>query len=153
MRQIRYRDNLVRDALIYLCMLMSATLIATVCFASDTHQTGQSHRIVYVVTDSSGNPVTGQTVNVAVQRSSDQSFLDWSDLTFKSSGWTTRVTTLPYDARGEYYTRVLTIDTTTTPLISGDYVIIVSNDSATYGDQQAEVVLFDNLNQLIKIHR
>lgn len=119
--------------------------------AGDYHQDTQGHRVVYVVTDSSGNPVSGQTVRLQVQRVSDDAILDHSDNAFKYSGWTTRYATMTYNAQGEYYSRVVTLDTATT--ISGDYVMVVSNDDSTYGDQQAEVVMWDNLNNLIKIHR
>lgn len=125
--------------------------IATLAFASDYHQRGQSHQVIYTVTDSNGDPVTGQTVRLQVIRGLDNAILDFSDNTFKSSGWTTRYATMNYNAQGEYYGRVISIDSSR--LVSGDYVCIISNDSATYGDQQTEVVDFDTLGDLIKGNR
>lgn len=126
-------------------------LIAGSCIAGDYHQRTQSHPVVYIITDASGNPVTGQTPKLQVIRSQDGLVLDHNDNTFKSSGWTTRYATMTYNIPGEYYQRTVSIDSTT--LISGDYVCVVSNDDAIYGDQQSEVVTFDTLNDLIKINR
>ena len=126
-------------------------LLANFVHASDFHANDEGHRLVYVVTDSSGNPVTGQTVRLAVQKSSDGSFLDFNDNSFKTSGWTTRLATLTYEPVGEYYYRVLSIDQAVR--VSNDFACIISNDDATYGDQQVEVVSFSDIKSLIKIHR
>ena len=134
-----------------LAFLLFSLFLTTFAFAGDYHQRTQSHKVVYVVADSSGNPVTGQTLRLQVQRVSDGLILDHSDNTFKSSGWTTRYATMNYDDKGEYYQRTISIDSAR--MISGDYVCIVSNDDATYGDQQTEVVNFDSVNDLIKINR
>src|SRR3990167_5706111 len=123
-----------------LAFLLFSLFLTTFAFAGDYHQRTQSHKVVYVVADSSGNPVTGQTLRLQVQRVSDGLILDHSDNTFKSSGWTTRYATMNYDDKGEYYQRTISIDSAR--MISGDYVCIVSNDDATYGDQQTEVVNF-----------
>lgn len=150
-RNVKARDNIVRYGLFYLVMILLGLLVVTYAKASDYHQRTQGHRVVYVVTDSSGNPVTGQTIRLQVMRVSDDAVLDHSDNAFKFSGWTTRYATMNYNPMGEFYSRTITIDSST--IVSGDYVCIVSNDNATYGDQQAEVVMFDTINDLIKIHR
>ena len=134
-----------------LYFLLFSLFLTTFAWAGDYHQRTQSHRVVYVVTDSSGNPVTGQTVRLQVQRVADGFILDNADNSFKASGWTTRYATMNYDSNGEYYQRTISIDSAR--LVSGDYVCVVSNDDATYGDQQAEVVAFDSVNDLIKINR
>ena len=132
-------------------LLLILLLISSYAYAGDTHQRGESHRVVYVVTDSSGNPVTGETVRLKVQRVSDDAVLDFNDNQFKYTGWTTPLVTMNYNAVGEYYSRTISIDTAL--LVSGDYVCIVSNDSATYGDQQAEVIGYDSLKDIIRINR
>lgn len=134
-----------------LSLFLILILITKTAYSSDYHQNDQSHRVVYVITDTSGNPVSGQTVRLAVERSKDGLFLDFNDNTFKSSGWTTRLVTMNYDSAGEHYYRVISIDNGA--LISGDIVCIVSNDDATYGDMQAEVVSFDRLEKIVKINR
>jgi hypothetical protein len=131
--------------------LLLAILTTTVAFAGDYHQDGSGHKVVYTVTDSFGDPVSGQTIRCAVQRGTDGYFLDFSDQTFKASGWSQRLFILSYDTVGEYYSTVITIDQAT--LVSSDYVITVSNDSALYGDHQSEVVNWDSLSNLVKIYR
>lgn len=123
----------------------------SVSYSGDYHQRGQSHPVVYVITDSSGNPVSNQTPRLQVVRAKDGLILDHSDNTFKSSSWTTRYATMNYDANGEYYRRTISIDSSL--LVSGDYICIVSNDDSTYGDQQAEVISYDTLGDLIRINR
>lgn len=54
-------------------------------------QRGRTEPIRLDVRDGVGDPFTGATgVLVRVQRESDGEFLDFSDLTFKAAGWTTR---------------------------------------------------------------
>lgn len=119
--------------------------------ASDYHQNGQGHRVVYTIVDSNGKPVAGQTVNLALERSKDGYFYDFNDSTFKNSGWTSRVVAMSYDTVGEHYYRVISIDNG--GIVSGDYAAIVSNDNATYSDHQTECVEFDSIAKLIKINR
>lgn len=56
------------------------------------------------VVDSSGTAVTNATVTVELYNCANtaQKF-DWSDKTFKTSGWTTGATTLAHVANGTYY--------------------------------------------------
>ena len=135
---------------IYLIILLMIGLVG-VAVAGDYHQRTQGHRVAYVITDSSGNPVTGQTVRLQVQRVSDDAVLDFSDNSFKFSGWTTRYATMTYNAQGEYYGRVVSIDSTR--FVSGDYVAVVSNDDSTYADQQLEVFTVDSLGDIVKVSR
>lgn len=134
-----------------LFLLFSLLLVPVFALAGDSHERTQSHRVTYVITDSSGNPVSGQTVRLQVMRVSDDAILDFDDNVFQFSGWTTRYATMNYNDRGEYYSRTITIDSSR--LVSGDYVCVVSNDDAVYSDQQAEVVNFGSNNDLIKIFR
>lgn len=120
-------------------------------WASDTHQDGQTHKITYTVTTISGDPVSSLTVRTAVNRASDNSFYDWSDGTFKSSGWTTRLKTMTYNTIGEFYETTISIDQAT--LASNDYTVTVSNDDATYGDYQAETFGVNPTENIIKVHR
>lgn len=132
-------------------LIIAIMLFCTSAYAASYHQNGQAQRVVYVITDNNGKPVSGQTVNLVVERSSDNTFLDFTDNTFKSNGWTTRIKAMSYDPVAENYFQVVSIDNGT--IISGDYVVIVSNDDAVYGDRQAEVLNVDSVSNLIKIHR
>lgn len=132
-------------------LFIALMFVSTNAFAGDLHNRSEGHRVVYTVVDSSGNAVTGQTVSLQVQRVSDDRILDFNDNSFKSSGWTTRYATMNYQPDGEYYSRTVTVDTA--KLATGDYVMCVSNDDATYGDFQCEVVSWSNMSDLIKINR
>lgn len=135
---------------LFMVLFFVCALFVKKAFASDYHQNDQKHKIVYVLSNGS-IPVTGQTISLAVQRASDSKFLDFSDGTFKSSSWTSRLATMSYDSTGGYYGYDLSINAGN--IVSGDYVCIISNDDVTYSDLQAEVVSFDNLSKLIKIQR
>ena len=137
-------------------LLLLLTLLVTSghVMAGDTHQNdGEAHRVIYVITDGSGNPVAGQTVRLAVHRASDDATYDFSDSQFKFSGWTTKLQTMNYNPNQELYQFTFSPDVARPRIASGDYIIVVSNDDATYGDQQAESVSFGSTNQLIRISR
>ena len=55
------------------------------------------------VVDANGEGVTDATVVIQLVRCSDGFILDWSDATFKSSGWTTATQTVAHVANGLYY--------------------------------------------------
>ena len=135
---------------VFLTILLAMVGLA-VAYASDFHNDDEQHRITYVITDNSGNPVSGQTVRIAIQRVSDDAFIDFNDGIFKTSGWTTRLGTMNYHTQGEYYQRTVSIDQATR--ISNDYCVIISNDDSVYADQQVEVFSVSDLKNEVKIHR
>lgn len=58
-------------------------------------QTDAVERIEFIALDSSMDPVTGKTdLLLQIRRISDGWYLDFNDMTFKGSGWTTRQTPL-----------------------------------------------------------
>lgn len=136
-------------------LLFSLILTASVVHAGDTHQNDSSvgHRIVYIIVDGSGNPVSGQTVRLSVHRASDDATYDFNSNDFKFSGWTTRYAIMAYNPLQEVYQYTFTADAAHPGLVSGDYVMVVSNDGSGYEDLQAEVVSFENTNRLIRINR
>ena len=132
--------------------LLLLLLLATPAFASDYKQDGQGHTIIYSVTDTNGDPVTTLNPRVAIKRMTDGLFLDWSDNTYKTSNsCTTLFQSMTYEQAGGFYYRIFSVDNAA--LVSADYITILSSDDATYGDTQAENISWDNLNNLIKIHR
>lgn len=132
-------------------LLILGLLLCSTAYAGDYHNNGQSARVVYFIEDNNGKYVSGQNPGIAVQRISDDAYLDFSSNTFKFSGWTTRIATMSYNGTDGYYTRTISIDNG--GIISGDYVVIVSNDDTVYGDRQADTITWDSTNNLIKIHR
>lgn len=84
---------------------------------------GDTEPIEVLALQSDGTALTGSTnLRVDIRRDSDGKFLDFADLTFKTSGWTTRQATLTEVssslAPGAYRT---TVDTT--GWAAGDYVV------------------------------
>jgi len=135
-------------------LLLTIAVTSSHLYAGDSHENdGQGHRIVYVILDASGNPVSGQTVRLSVHRASDDAVFDFNDSLFKFTAPTTRYRTMGYNAYQEVYQYTFTPDVAQPRFASGDIVFIVSNDDSTYGDQQAEVVNFGNTNQLLRLNR
>jgi len=126
-------------------------LITTFAHASDYHQDDSTHMIVYTIVDTSGNHVTGETVRLTVRSWDSVNYYNFTDDTWGTFSTANSHKTLNEDATGGFYFYPMTIDSAT--LNSGDYVLIVSNESATYADVQAESVNFDNMGNLIRIHR
>jgi hypothetical protein len=133
----------------FLCLF----LVSTPVFAGDYHQRGQRHAFTYTITTNSGDPVSGEQPRMSLKRVSDGKFLDFNDNTFKNpTTATTLFAPMGYDQTGGFYQRIITIDSTI--LVSGDYIITVSNDSSSdYSDVQAQGISIDTLGDLIRINR
>lgn len=142
---------MIRYRILFLWLLLFFVAISVCRKSFADQERGDSYRVVYTILDGNGNPVTGQTVSLKVQRVSDDAVLDFSDNRFKFSGWTTKLATMSYQTEGEYYTRTISPDSATNTQTA--YVLIVSNDDSTYADQQAELVNFGKTDDLIRIHR
>jgi hypothetical protein len=97
----------------------------------------------YVIVDTSGNPVTGQTITLRIQKQSNGYWYDFSDNTFKASGWTSPTSNLSYDTTGEFYYYLY--NPPASEAASELYSFIVDNASATYGDHQAYDVAYQNI--------
>ena len=137
-----------------LAILIALMVIGSQVWAGDTHQDGDGgHRVVYVITDASGNPVSGQTVRLSIHRASDDATFDFADSLFQFSGWTTRYATMAYNPLQEVYQYTFSVDTAHPGLVSGDYVAVVSNEGAGYEDLQAEVFSIGTTDNLIRIQR
>lgn len=136
-----------------IAILIGLLMACSVTFASDTHQSGQGHSVIYTITASNdaASPVTNQRIGLAVYRVQDGAYLDHFDNTFKTSSWNTRITNLTYEPVGEFYYRVISIDNG--GILSGEYIAIISNDDSFYGDIQAEAFEMDSVSKLIRIHR
>lgn len=79
---------------------------------------------------------TGQAPTVALRRASGlNSYLDWSDNTFKTSGWTTKYATMSEVERGHYQK---TVSMVAIAAAAGDYFSVeyhVDNGSTVVGDE------------------
>lgn len=97
---------------------------------------GDTERIQTVVLkNGSLTPLTGLvTVVVAIQRTSDEFWLDWHDMTFKNAGWVTRQQVMSEVSAalvpGEYYI-VFTTANIVNPLANETYMVTVDDTSGT----------------------
>lgn len=133
-------------------LLIASLLIVSTVWAGDFHVNNSTHLVAYVITDTNGDHVSGQTTRLTVRSWDNVAYLDWHDGAWKSfTSCSTPHKTMLEDSSGGFYYYPVTIDNAT--MVSGDFVFIVSNDDATYGDLQVEVVNFSALGDLVKIHR
>ncbi len=100
-------------------------------------------KLVYEVISSSGVHVSGQTVTLEIEKSSNQYFYDFSSSTFKASGWTSKTVNLTEDStNGIYFYLFQPPSSETSP---EQYVFIINNTNATYADHQAMIVSYDDI--------
>jgi len=102
------------------------------------------HKVVYHVIDSSGDHVGSQTVTLKIQRVSDGAWFDFNDSSFKTSAWTSKSTNLTEDSTEGFYH--YTFNPPAGETSAEQYVFLVDNADATYGDHQSEVVSYQDLN-------
>lgn len=114
---------------VIVCALFPLTLSA------DVRNVGDAAQVQYVVLDTAGDYVTGQSVNIKIKRVSDGLWYDFSDGSFKASGWTVKTSTLTEDATNEHYYYTFTpplADTT-----ADQYIAYLTNATSGYEDAQA----------------
>lgn len=119
----------------FLTMVFAASLLSA---ATLTVQ--DNYKFIYTVADTSGDHVTGQTVTLKIMRGSDGQFFDFSDSAFKASGWTAKTANLTEDTTDGYYYYLYNPPASETG--ADQYVFIVDNADATYGDHQSETVSY-----------
>lgn len=101
------------------------------------------YKLVYDVIDSNGAHVSGQTITLSIEKSSNQYFYDFADSTFKASGWTNKTTTLTEDStNGLYY---YSFQPPASETSANQYIFIVNNSDATYADHQQQIVSYDDI--------
>lgn len=150
-----YRNiNFRRDRIvlfILLVLLGSLFVLVKRSHASDYNQQGQATTITYTILDGTGTPVSGQIVGVSLKRNDDGQYFDWNTGSFTATP-TRRMVVMDYDSTDGFYNKKISFDSSS-PIYSGDYTVIISNDSSTYKDRVEDCYRFDNLGKLIKIHR
>jgi len=124
---------------ICLCCLLMFPIYATAL----TRHIQDDYQFTYVILDTSGDHVTGQTPTIAIKKASNAYWLDFSDSTFKTSGWTNKTITLTEDAtNGIYY---YTFNPPASETAAEQYIFVVDNSDATYGDHQTLSVEYQNI--------
>jgi len=117
-------------------------MFSTLAFAA-IRNIQDNFKLIYNVIDTSGNHVGSETITLAIQKASNGYWYDFSDDTFKTSGWTNKTTNLTEDStNGLYY---YTFNPPTSETTAEEYIFLVDNASTTYGDHQALVVTYQNI--------
>jgi len=106
-----------------------------------------NYEVTYNIIDSNGNHITGETVTVKIKKSSNGYWYDFDDNTFKNSGWTTKSTNLNEDETEGFYYYLFNPPASETS--AEEYVFVVDNASATYGDHQSDIVCYQNIGTSI----
>jgi hypothetical protein len=123
-----------------LCFLVGTLLL--IASMASAYVVGDSCKFVYNLTSSTGAHVTGQTVALSIQKGSTGAWYDFSDGTFKSSGWTSKTSNLTEDTTNGFYYKVFTPPATET--IGEQYLFCVVNENVTYADHQCTSVKYEN---------
>jgi len=131
-------------------LILSLLFVPILALAGDYHESDGTHQIIYTIVDSSGNHVTGETVRLTVRSHDSVNYYSWTNATWGAFSPDSQVT-INEDSSGGFYHYTFTADAAR--LVSGDYVFIISNESASFADLQAETVHFGQLGDLIRIHR
>lgn len=118
-------------------------LSATASFGFAVRNIQDNHQFLYQVLDAAGDHVTGQTVTLKIKRVSDGYWYDFSDSTFKNTGWTNKSTNLTEDSTEGFYYYLFNPPASETA--AEQYQFLVDNASATYGDHQSELVSYQSI--------
>ena len=99
--------------------------------------------------------LTGLDPTVALRdASSTDSYFDWSDSSFKTSGWTTKYATMEEVERGHYR---LSLDLTVTPAIMEGMTVVaeyhVDNGSSVIGDAHDVISVVNPVEYILEIYQ
>ncbi len=112
-------------------------------FAGLTRNIQDNTEAAYVCLNSTGAPVSGQTINLTIKKTSTGNWFDFSDSTFKSSGWTTKEQTLTYNSTDAIYT--YNWNPPSSESAAEQYLFVYDNANTTYRDHQIESVEYQNI--------
>ena len=124
-------------------VVILAMLVLNGAMAASVRNIQDNYRFTYTLIDENGDPVTGQTVALRIQKVSNGQWYDFNDNTFKASGWTSPTVNLSYDATGAYYFYLY--DPPASETAAEQYILVIDNASVDYGDHQNEVVCYQDI--------
>lgn len=116
-------------------------LMAAPAFAGDRN-IQDNNMVAYNVIDANGDHVSGQTVTLKIKKISNGYWFDFSDSTFKVSGWTSKSVNMSEDSTEGYYYYLFNPPASETA--AEQYQFCVDNASGTYGDHQCEVISYQD---------
>jgi hypothetical protein len=113
------------------------------CYAGGVRNIQDNHLISYNVLDADGNHIGSETIALSIQKVSNGYWFDFSDSTFKESGWTNKTTNLTEDSTNGFY--YYSFNPPASETTANEYLMVIDNASATNGDHQAELVCYQNI--------
>ncbi len=102
-----------------------------------------NHQVIYHIIDGDGNHVGSETVALSIMKVSNNQWYDFNDSSFKASGWTSKTTNLSEDSVNEFYYYSYNPPVSETAV--EEYVFLIDNASAIYGDHQSEMASYQNI--------
>lgn len=134
------KECTIRHPSSVLCLLVGALLlVASMSFA---YVVGDSCKFIYNLVSSSGAHVSGQTIALSIQKGSTGAWYDFSDSTFKTSGWTNKTSNLTEDSTNGFYFKSFTPPGSETT--GEQYLFCIANENVTYADHQCTTVKYEN---------
>lgn len=124
-------------------LTVTLTLLLAISAFAGERSVGQGFRFVYNIVDAAGAHVSSQTPNVRIQKVSNGHWYDFADSSFKASGWTNKTTNLTEDSTNGVYYYQWTPPAAETS--SEQYLFVVNNSDATYGDHASLLVSYDDI--------
>ena len=114
--------------------------------AAQTHNVGESHEVIYTPLDSSGTLVSGQTISLKIEKSSNNYTYNFANSTFDN---TSNNDTVNLIEGTNFYSYRWTPPAT--EISAEEYNFIVSNANTTYKDKQTETVGYLDLASETKL--
>lgn len=111
--------------------------------SADIRNVQDNYELTYHIVDTAGDHVGSETVVLKIKRISDNYWYDFNDNTFKTSGWTNKSTNLSEDSTEGYYYYDFNPPASETG--AEQYLFLVDNASATYGDHQSLIVDYQDV--------
>ncbi len=124
-------------------LLLFISFIYNTASFSEVRDIGDNYKLAYTVLDTDGNHVSGHSVSLKIQKMSNSQWYDFSDSSFKASGWTTLSTTLLEDTTGQFY--YYNFDPPASETSAELYSFIINNSSTGYVDHQVVQVSYQNI--------
>ena len=123
-------------------IILTILLIPSLCFGA-VRNIQDNYTLIYNVVNSTGDHIGSQTVNLSIKKVSNSSWYDFDDDTFKASEFGNNTTALSEDSTYGYY--YYNFDPPATETSTEQYVFILNNDNATYGDHQSVTVFYQDI--------
>jgi hypothetical protein len=112
-------------------------------FAEGVRNIGDDYQLIYNVLDIQGNYISGQSIELKIKKVSTNTWYDFNDSSFKSSGWTSKTTPLLEDTTNYFYHYTFSPPSSETD--PEQYIFVVNNPSSQFKDQQMISITYQKI--------